>query len=224
MTNDPGVLPEILQPLPVPHWITQVREALADEAGGPWSVGAEVPLAALHVWHAGAVADLIAEAVARHGGDAAPHDAVRALHARAATGEPVDEDTWAAALEPALREIYRLAYPRAQVHERAASAAATFARSRGWTEDEACRYGETYASMNTEVSDRVHAEANAIANAAAYAHAFADADPQAYAAAWPYALVRAWVVARAGTDGPEAEAARKRLRDGLADTVRRTPA
>ncbi|MFJ3667066.1 SpcZ [Streptomyces sp. NPDC090106] len=231
MTTEPRVLPESLQPVPVPGWLDQVRDALTDTAGegsdGQGSAITDVSFAALHAWHAGPVADLIAETAARHGTDMAPHEAVRALHARAATGEPVDEATWSAALEPALREIYRLAYPRARVHERSASAAASFARSRGWTDAEADRYGETYAALNTEVSDRVHAEANAIANAAAYARAFAAGDPKAYAEAWPYALVRAWVAACAGSadpDGPAAQEARNRLRDGLTDAVRRTSA
>ncbi|WBO61476.1 SpcZ [Streptomyces camelliae] len=227
MTTEPDALPEALQPVSVPSWLDQVREVLAEPAavhdGWGHSV-AGVPFAAVHHWHAGAVADLIAEAVARHVADAAPHDALRAVHARAAAGEPIAEDVWSAVLEPALREVYRMAYPRLRVHARASSAAASFARSRGWSADEADRYGETYARMNTEVSDRVHAEANAIANAAAYAGAFAAGDAQEYARAWPFAVVRAWIAAYAGPDGtagPAAEEARVLLRDGLADAVRR---
>ncbi|WP_128376538.1 SpcZ [Streptomyces cavernae] len=214
----------------VPSWLDQVREALADPAGGqdgPAHSPAEVPFVAVHHWHAGAVADLIGEAVARRGVDAAPHDDLCAVHARAAAGEPIGEGLWSAVLEPALREVYRLAYPREEVYTRASSAAASFARSRGWSEDEAERYGETYARMNTEVSERVHAEANAIANAAAYAMAFAARDAEAYARAWPFAVVQAWIAAYAGpagTDGPAAQEARGRLRDGLADAVRRATA
>lgn len=230
MTTEPRIPPDPPQPVSVPSWPDQVREALADRAGGHdgpgWSTG-EVPFVAVHHWHAGAVADLIREAVARHGVDTAPHDALCALHARAAAGEPIGEDVWSAALRPALREVYRLAYPREQVRSRASSAAASFARSRGWSEDEGARYGATYARMNTEVSERVHAGSNAIANAAAYAVAFAAGDADGYARAWPFALVRAFIAAYAGpagTDGPAAQEARVRLRDGLADAVRRATA
>ncbi|MFC4465707.1 SpcZ [Streptomyces xiangluensis] len=230
MTTEPRIPQEALQPMSVPSWLDQVREALGDPAGGHDGLGhsaAEVPFAAVHHWHAGAVADLIGEAVARHGVDAAPHDDLCAVHARAAAGEPIGEGVWSAVLEPALREVYRLAYPREQVLARASVAAASFARSRGWSEDEAERYGETYARMNTEVSERVHAEANAIANAAAYTVAFAAGDAEAYARAWPFAVVQAWIAAYAGpagTDGPAAQEARVRLRDGLADAVRRATA
>jgi len=230
LTTEPRIPPEALQSARVPSWLDQVREVLADPAGGDDGTAystAEVPFVAVHHWHAGAVADLIGEAVARHGVDAGPHEALCAVHARAAAGEPVGEDVWSAVLEPALHEVYRLAYPRDQAHSRASSAAASFARSRGWSEDEAERYGETYARMNTEVSERVHAEANAIANAAAYTVAFATGDAEAYARAWPFALVRAWIAAYAGpagTDGPAAQEARVHLRDGLADAVRRATA
>lgn len=230
MTTEPRIPPKTLQPVSVPSWLDQVREALADPAGGHDGLGycaAEVPFAAVHHWHAGAVASVIGEAVARHGADVAPHDALRAVHARAAAGEPIGEDVWSAVLEPALREVYRLAYPRQQAHSRASSAAVFFARSRGWSKDEAERYGETYARMNTEMGERVHAEANAIANAAAYTVAFAAQDAQDYARAWPFALVQAWIAAYAGlagTDKPAVLKARVRLQDGLADAVRRATA
>ncbi|WP_162794004.1 SpcZ [Streptomyces paludis] len=235
MTTEPRVPPEALPPTSatsVPSWLDQVREALTDPAGGgghdgllPYAATTEVPFAAVHHWHAGAVAELIAEAAVRHGAERAPHDAVRAVHVRAAAGEAITEDAWSAVLEPALREVYRLAYPRERVYSRASSAAASFARSRGWSEDEAERYGETYARTNTEASARVHAEANALANSAAYAAAFATGSAEEYARAWPFATVRAWIAAYAGPAGadgpavPEAQEARERLRNGLTDAV-----
>ncbi|MFF7191436.1 SpcZ [Streptomyces sp. NPDC008222] len=227
MTTEPPIPPEAVQPVSVPSWLHQVREVLAVPGGVYDGLGhctAEVPFAAVHHWHAGAVADLVGEAVAQHGVDAAPHNALRAVHARAAAGEPIGEGVWSAVLEPALRDVYRMAYPREQVHARASSAAASFARSRGWSEDEAERYGDSYARMNTEVSERVHAEANAIANAATYAGAFAAGDAEDYARAWPFAVVQAWIAACAGpdgTNGPATQEARVRRRDGLADAVRR---
>lgn len=69
----------------------------------------QLPFVAIHHWHAGAVAELIGEVVAQHGADAAPHDALCAMHARAAAGEPIGEGVWSAVLEQALREVYRLA-------------------------------------------------------------------------------------------------------------------
>lgn len=218
---------ESLQPMPVPSWLDQVCEALAeptsDRSGLPYTA-AEVPFVAAHHWHAGAVAELIGEATGRRGVDTAPHDAVRAAHARAAAGEPIGAHVWSAVLEPALADVYRLAYPREQVHSRASSAAASFARSRGWSEDEAEHYGETCARLNTEVSERVHAEANALANAAACSAAFASHDADDYARVWPFAMVRAWIAAYSGpadADGSAAQQARTRLRDGLVDAVGR---
>lgn len=216
-----------------PAWPVQVAGVLVEEAdssdglGRLGRLGAEAPFAAVHLWHAGAVADLLAEAVTRRGGDPAPHEALRAVHERAARGEVFGEDVWSAVLEPALREVYRLAYPREQVHARAAAAASSFALARGWAEKDAEEYGQTYARMNTEVSERVHTEANTVANTAAHALAFATGEADEYARAWPFALVQAWIAAYAGADGaggPAAREARVRLRDGLAKAVRHATA
>ncbi|MPY30228.1 SpcZ [Streptomyces adustus] len=226
MTTRLSSPPETAETPPVPHWTVQVAGALTDEASGdegPVHPAAGTSFAALHLWHAGTVADLIGEAVARHGGDPAPHEALRAVHARAAAGEVFGENAWSAVLEPALREVYRLAYPGEQVRARAAAAASSFALSRGWAEEDAEDYGNSYARMHTEVSERVHAGANAVANAAAYALAFATRDAWEYAHAWPFALVQAWIAAYAGPadlDGPVAQEARARLRGGLAEAVR----
>ncbi|MGW0515299.1 SpcZ [Streptomyces olivaceoviridis] len=228
ITTEPRTSPEIPQSVTVPSWVDQVREVLDDPTDthdGRGRLPAEVPFAVVHHWHAGAVADLVGEAVARNGGDLARHNALRAAHRRAAAGEPVAGDVWSALLEPVLREVYGLAYPRERVHRRASSAAVAFARTRGWSTEEAEHYGETYARMNTEVSERVHAEANAIANAAAYAVAFAAGDAREYARAWPFALVQAWIAAYTGPDGAAegvaAREARARLRDGLSEAVTR---
>ncbi|MER5604295.1 SpcZ [Streptomyces sp. NPDC002265] len=230
MTTRSSSPPETAGTPLVPDWTVQVGGALADEASGDERLvgpAAGTSFAALHLWHAGAVADLIGEAVARHGGDPAPHEALRAVHARAVAGEVFGESVWLAVLEPALREVYRLAYPGEQVRARAAAAASSFALSRGWAEKDAEDYGDTYARMHTEVSERVYVGANAIANAAAYALAFATRDAREYAHAWPFALVQAWIAAYAGadaTDGQAAQEARARLRGGLAEVVVRATA
>ncbi|WP_329295758.1 SpcZ [Streptomyces sp. NBC_01455] len=224
------ISPDTVETTATPDWTVQIAEVLTEATGsshGSVRPAAEVPFAAVHLWHAGAVADLIGAAVARRGGDRAPHEALRTLHERAAAGETFGEGAWSAALEPALREVYRLAYPREKVHTTAAAAASSFALSRGWAEKDAEEYGETYARMNTEVSERVHAEANTIANTAAYALAFATAEAEDYARAWPFALVRACVAAYAGADGtggPDGQEARTRLRDGLVDAMGRVGA
>ncbi|WP_406841813.1 SpcZ (plasmid) [Streptomyces sp. AHU1] len=227
ITIEPPVSPELLQPAPIPGWLDQICEVLADQAGTTWrplEATAEAPFVAVHHWHAGAVADLIGEAATLQGRDPIPHEAVRTMHARAATGESISKSDWHTVLEPALREVYLLGYPREGVHARGSSAAASYARSRGWSPDEAQQYGEAYARMNTETGERVYAESNAIANAAAYARAFSAGHGDDYARAWPYALVRAWIAAYAGSDGikgPAADEARKRLRDGLSEAVTR---
>ncbi|MFD1311133.1 SpcZ [Streptomyces kaempferi] len=230
MSTRSRISPSTVGTTAAPDWTVQITDVLADptdSSGGSVRPAAEVPFVAVHLWHAGAAADLIGEAVARRGGDSAPHEALRALHERAAAGEAFGEGAWSEVLEPALREVYRLAYPREQVHDRAAAAASAFALSRGWAEEDAEDYGETYARMNTEVSERVHAEANTVANTAAHALAFATGEAEDYARAWPFALVQAWIAAYAGADGtggPAGQEARTRLRDGLADAIRRAAA
>ncbi|MER6535766.1 SpcZ [Streptomyces sp900105755] len=230
MSTRSRISPDTVEASATPAWTVQVAGVLADEAdacGGSPRPAADVPFAAVHLWHAGAVADLVGEAVARHGGDPAPHEALRVMHVRAAMGEAFGEDAWSVVLEPVLREMYLLAYPRERVHSRAAAAAASFALSRGWAEKDAKEYGETYARMNTEASERVYAEANTIANTAAHALAFATGEAEDYAHAWPSAVLRAWIAAYAGADataGPAGQEARRRLRDGLDEAVRRASA
>lgn len=148
MTTEPRVTPEALQPVSLPGSLDQVREVLANPAGVHDGLGrstAEVPLAAVHHWHATAVTDLIiGEVVARHGLCAAAHDALPAVHERSAASEPIGEDIWSAVLAPALHEVYRPACPREQVHP-ASPAAASLQRSRGW--DPRTRPNATASSM-----------------------------------------------------------------------------
>ncbi|WP_328647849.1 hypothetical protein OHS58_08935 [Amycolatopsis sp. NBC_00348] len=150
-------------------------------------------LAVVHHWYGHTVWPLLG------------HADVAALHLR---GTPVPAEIWRATLKPALRDVYRRAYPYDDAYTTAAAAAGGFALAHGYSEAEATEYGETYAATNTDANVTAHADANAAANAAALAAAFAVEDVTAYAATYPAAFVRACVLA----GGP---GARQRLADGL---------
>ncbi|MFI9386716.1 hypothetical protein [Kutzneria sp. NPDC052558] len=122
------------------------------------------------------------------------------------------EEEWRAALIPALTDLYRRAYPYAEAYETASSAASGFAVKHGYSEAEAKAYGESYAAMNTDANQRVHAEANARAVASLAAKAFTAGDVDAYAQTRPGAMVRACIAVA----GPEA---RDRLATGLRDAL-----
>jgi hypothetical protein len=203
----------------VPSWLRQVAEVLFDDA--PSWTAAEIPFTAVHDWHALALGPLVIQAGSRDGRPTDAHEAVRALHARAATGEPIAADVWRSALEPALRDVYRSAYPYADAYSTASAAARSFALSRDYSEAEATAYGESYAALNTDANVRVHADANALANASATATAFAAADADAYARTYPFAYVRACVLAYGNGDEAAVREARARLADGLGDSLAR---
>ncbi|WP_370949425.1 hypothetical protein AB5J62_18295 [Amycolatopsis sp. cg5] len=179
-------------------WLPAVAEVL-----GVSVPDGEPPFSAVHDWHATTIGPLLSETLPETGA----HEAMRALHARASAGEKIAEDVWRDALEPALRDLYRNAYPTEEVFAKASEAAGAFALSRGYSEVDARNYGESYAEMNTEANVRVHADANALANAAACANAFARASHEAYAATFPFAYVQACVLVSAD--------ARARLGAGL---------
>ncbi|SDZ27455.1 hypothetical protein SAMN05421504_111236 [Amycolatopsis xylanica] len=179
-------------------WLPAVAEVL-----GISVPAGEPPFSVVHDWHATTIGPLLIETLP----DAGAHEAVRALHARALAGEQITEDVWRDALEPALRDLYRNAYPTKEVFAKASEAAGAFALARGYSEVDARNYGESYAEMNTEANVRVHADANALANAAACARAFAQASHEEYAATYPFAYVRACVLV--------SEDARARLGAGL---------
>lgn len=165
-----------------------------DESSGP------ITLFEVHDLYAITLGPMLIEACARWGEPVQAQEALQTLHTRAGAGEPITESDWAAALEPALRQIYRHAYPYAQAYAAAAADASSYAAAHGYAAAEARQFGDTYAEMNTAANARVHAEANAAANAAATAAAFATGDPHAYAATYPSARLRAAVLACAGGD------------------------
>ncbi|WP_051710011.1 hypothetical protein [Streptomyces sp. NRRL S-350] len=222
----------------LPLWLAEVSEALSDglEAGAAreWArrvrqeaerLDGRVPFSVVHDWYCSAVGPVLAEASVRRGGSTAPHQAVLALHASALKGRRIDEDTWRAALEPELRELFHHAYPYAEAYATAAAAAGSFALANGYGETEAAEYGETYAELNTTANVRAHADANALANAAAVAAAYAAADPAAYAATYPSARIRAVVRADAGRPDEHGEHTTwARLADGLAAALSRADA
>jgi hypothetical protein len=229
----------------VPAWLTQVTESLLDgldarldarldATGTPaWAPrlrrlatrpAGMLPFTVVHDWHSRCVGPLVAEASARRGGEPGRHRAVRSLHERASAGQRVTEVEWCAALEPALTEVYRYAYPYTAAFDTAAAAAGSYALAHGHDEAGAEKYGSSYAELNTTANARVHAAANARANAAALAASFAAADPAAYAQTYPFAHVRACVLAYAGDDGSRERDARARLAEGLADSVERARA
>jgi hypothetical protein len=208
----------------MPEWLAQVATVLLDGAEPvQWAdrVRHGVSLTVVHDWLAASMGPVLVEASTRHGGDPEVHEAVRALHARAAAGERVAEDVWSAALLPALREVYRHAYAYEQAYATASAAARSFALSRGYDERAATEYGESYAKDNTETNARAHADAGALANSAAIAAAFAAADPAAYARTYPFAYVKACVGAYAGRDEERRREVCARLADGLTGSLSR---
>ncbi|MGW5938252.1 SpcZ [Streptomyces celluloflavus] len=226
----------------LPAWAAQLVGVLFDgqdaAAARDWArrvhgelgrLGGRVPLGVVHDWHARVVAPMLAEASVRHGGAAGPHHAVRLLHTRTLAGERVPEADWTAALEPALREVYRHAYGYADACATAGAQAHAYAIANGFGEERAAEFAETYAQLNTGANARSYADANALANARALAAAYTAGDARAYARTYPFARVQAYAHAHAGRDGAAGQeerhrAAYGRLADGLADSLARTAA
>ncbi|MGK5639797.1 SpcZ [Streptomyces sp. URMC 126] len=222
----------------LPGWLAQFAGALWDgqgaDAAGEWArrvhaacarLDGRVPLAVVHDWHARTVVPLLAED-GREAAGTGPYEAVRALHPRAAAGEPVAEDAWAAALEPALRDTHRRAYPYADAFATAEANALAWARTNDYGETEAAEFADGYAKLNTGANVTSYADANALVHARALAAAYAAGDPVAYAATYPFAAVNAYALALAGqetADGRDERqrAAYERLAAGLADSLER---
>lgn len=164
-----------------PDWTTQVADAL--DTTLPRPLGMDV----VHEWHARTVLPLLANGI----GDTDVLEVLRPLHIRALEAAPPTADEWAAALEPAMRAVYRHAYPKAAAYETARANAHAYATANGYSEDGAVEFAHGYAELSTEATVRSFADANAIATARAVADAFAAADTDAYARSYPYAWARA---------------------------------
>ncbi|MFI6684905.1 SpcZ [Streptomyces sp. NPDC050485] len=210
----------------IPPWPRQLAVALSEgaaESDGVRRAHAELarldgrlPFLVVHDWHARTVLPMLLEA----GCDSGPLEAAGQLHARALKGERIDAAAWTAALEPALREVYRLAYPYAEAHATASANAHAYAMANDYGAAQATEFAATYAELNTTANARSFAVANALANARATALAYAEADERAYAETYPCARVHAYALAHAGSGG-EAGAAYARLAEGLADSLAR---
>ncbi|MFD5030309.1 SpcZ [Streptomyces sp. NPDC058405] len=223
----------------IPVWAWHLLAALYDGQDEPaaesWALRAHAVLELLdgpvdfrvvHAWHADVVLPMLAEASTRRGGSSRPYEAPARLHAAAAAGERHDRATWEAALEPALREVYRHAYATAEAGETAYANARAYAVANGYDEAEADRYGRRYADLSTDAGVRAFSDANAVANARATAAAYTTADDRARA--WAFWGARVHAYARAGAVGsadggtdPAAErsAAYGRLAEGLLDAL-----
>ncbi|MFV2116104.1 hypothetical protein ACFHW0_27720 [Micromonospora sp. LOL_025] len=212
-----------------PAWLAAVLAALAEghaPAAPVWRlrVDAEldrlagrVPFPVVHDWHARVLAST-------HGGDAGR--AVGDLHRRALAGDRVGADEWRGALRPALRALYRAAYPYAEARAVAYANAEVYATANGYGPDEVVEFAAHYADLSTGANAEAFADANALANADALAGALARADASAYAGTYPAALVRAYALAaanRAGAAGAPhvLRAAYGRLADALAESLSR---
>ncbi|MGI5336091.1 SpcZ [Streptomyces sp. CA-181903] len=196
------------------EWARRVHDACARLDG-------RVPLTVVHDWHARTVVPLLAGP-----DEAVPYEAVRALHLRAAAGEPVAEDAWAGALEPVLRDVHRRAYPYGDAFATAASNALAWARTNDYGEAEAQEFADGYAELSTGANVTSYADANALVHARALAAAYAAADPAAYAACYPFASVNAYALALAGQDTADGREERRRaacgrLAAGLAESLER---
>lgn len=217
--------------LGMPPWLAQVVTALFDgqeaAAAHVWAarihadlvrLDGRVPFAVVHDWHADTVVPLLDEVC---DGQAA----VGALHARALAGWPVAEAQWTAALEPALRDVYRRAYAYDDAYRVNYDSACAYGTANGFGEEGTREYATYYAELATGANLRAYADANAVANARALATAFAAADPVAYAETYPYAAARAcafaWVNAAGGDRSARDQKVHARLAAGLTASLGR---
>ncbi|MFH8346411.1 SpcZ [Streptomyces sp. NPDC018045] len=226
-----------------PGWLTQMAAALFDgqdaDAAEGWArrvhgalerLAGQVTLGVAHDWQVRTALPAVETASIRRGGTGAAPAALRAVHERALAGERVTESEWAAALEPALREIYRLAYAYADAFATAAANARAYAAANDYGEEKTAEFAEYYAKLNTGANARSFADAHALANSRALAAAYAGEDARAAADAYLGAYVNACALAEANrevADGQEDERRRQaygRLADGLADSLTRAAA
>ncbi len=218
----------------MPAWLAQVVTALFDgqapAAAREWAARVhallaglawQAPLAVVHDWHASSVVPLL-------GPSCGSLAEVGALHALALAGSPVTSQRWAATLEPALRELYRLAYPYDDAYRVNYDSAHAYGTAHSFGEQGTREYATYYAELATGANLAAHADANAIACARACAVAFADADPVAYARTYPYAATRSYALTLAASEAnaPAAwparrEAAHARLAAGLTASLQR---
>ncbi|MEE1943127.1 hypothetical protein V1L54_27620 [Streptomyces sp. TRM 70361] len=132
---------------------------------------------------------------------------------RRATGHPVGEHCWAAALLPVLLWVHSEAYPYATAHAEARDNARAHALADGFSAEDAEEYGRRYARLSTGANADAFAQANARATTAALARAFAAGCPRACARTFPGAP-------RAGAGGNgDRRAARTVLAEGFADAL-----
>jgi hypothetical protein len=195
----PAWLPQLLMALydgqnpdSAARWVRQVADALR-----------QVPFAVVHDWQASAVVPLMLQACdpascQQDTGEPAAAD-LQQLHERAAAGERFDQAQWRAALEPALRELYRHAYSSAEAYATARASASAYASANNFSERGAIEFADAYAKLSTDSNRKSYAESNAIANAVVLSTAYASGDEQAYAETYPSALAHACAHAYANT-------------------------
>ncbi|MEU6073737.1 hypothetical protein [Micromonospora sp. NPDC047074] len=219
-----------------PAWLAAVLAALAegDVRAGPgdaapnttadWRrrvdveldrLAGRVPFRVVYDWPARVLAST-------PGGDAGR--VVGDLLRRALAGDRAGADEWRGALRPALRELYRAAYPYADARAVAYANAHAYATANGYGPDDVVEFAGHYADLSTGANAEAFADANAIANADALAGALAAADERAYAETFPAALARAYALAAANradpVGAPEAvRAAYGRLAEALAESL-----
>ncbi|MEU1756128.1 hypothetical protein ABZ436_26240 [Micromonospora matsumotoense] len=212
-----------------PAWLVAVLAALAEgDDPAHWRQRVDVELDRL----AGRVPLRVAyDATARvlastPGGDVGR--VVGDLLRRVLAGDPVGVDRWRDALRPALRELYRAAYPYAEAHSVAYANAHAYATANGYAPDEVLTFAEQYADLSAGAGAGAFADANALANADALAAALALTDAAAFARSYPAALVRAYALAVANRADVAAapdvrRAAYGRLVGALTESLRAVP-
>ncbi|MEV0942165.1 hypothetical protein AB0I90_17535 [Micromonospora wenchangensis] len=211
-----------------PAWLAEVLAALAegdDPARWRRQVDAEldrlagrVPVRVAH--------DTAARLLAPTPGDAGR--VVGDLLRGALAGDRAGVDRWRDALRPALRELYRAAYPYAEARAVGYANAHAYATANGYPPHEVVAFAERYADLSAGAGVEAFADANAIANADALAGALALMDGEAFARAYPAALVRAYALAVANRAGVAAapdvrRAAYGRLVGALTESLRAVP-
>jgi len=222
----------------------------------------QLPFEVVHDWQARCVVPLMLQAAAPAGNEPASVErpasgsadgepmgkaamaSLPRMHERAAAGERFGEADWRAAIEPALRQLYRHAYGYAEAYATARASASAYASANDFSEQGALEFADSYAKLSTDANRQSYTEANAVANAALLAAAYASGDLRAYAQTYPFALAHACAHAYANSAGQAAateagspgeigsaggqpgpaerrQAAYTRLAGGLADSLSR---
>ena len=147
----------------MPRWLAQMVpwffDNQSEEDAKDWGtrfyaelkrIDGKVPFTVVYDWHANIVAPLAIEVAALRKRDAAPHEALRDLHARALAGDRASHDEWRAKLRNAYAD------------------AAADADAYAYADANAYAYAYAYAYANANA----YADAYAYANAYAYAYAY----------------------------------------------------